>query len=312
MSPSTGLHGRQRSRSFLLLTSMPYISLARQNVGYRTHEPPSSNGKSNPLLPNTNNRTAACRVKTTANPFPRATTIPSHRTAHRPVTKGLTCSAKATDSMHSVVTIKRSDFRNTSDDPRNQAMTAATRTMTTKTPMNRLCDTFALMLHGMVQLLSFLSNLFQLLSNESGDLYNWPSELFFFLFFRSTSQQTHIVNISLCFLDMIKNVVRPLLEEIFYLGSRSPVLAHKKVASLLHQYETSDKPDRIAILEHIAKAYHPDEHDVLAQVCSPLDAARLNRSISNTRRKRGPRRISSNNAHAFTLVQNPSMPSYFV
>ena len=73
---------------------------------------------------------------------------------------------------------------------------------------------------------------------------------------------------------MIKNVVRPLLDEIFYLGSRSPVLAHKKVASLVHQYETSDKPDRLAILEHIAHVYHPNEHDVLAQVCSPLVAVR--------------------------------------
>ncbi len=68
------------------------------------------------------------------------------------------------------------------------------------------------------------------------------------------------------FLDMINNIVRPLLDEIFYLGSRSPILAFKKIGKLLQQYNTSNKHDKIAILEHIAKVYHPDENKVLPQV----------------------------------------------
>lgn len=65
---------------------------------------------------------------------------------------------------------------------------------------------------------------------------------------------------------MITNLVRPLLDEIFYLGARSPILAFKKIGTLLQQYDTSNKQDRIAILEHIAKTYHPDEQKVTSQV----------------------------------------------
>ncbi len=65
---------------------------------------------------------------------------------------------------------------------------------------------------------------------------------------------------------MINNIVRPLLDEIFYLGSRSPILAFKKIGKLLQQYHTSNKNDKIAILEHIAKVYHPDEQKVVVQV----------------------------------------------
>ncbi len=65
---------------------------------------------------------------------------------------------------------------------------------------------------------------------------------------------------------MIINRVRPLLDEIFYLGSRSPILAFKKIGELLEQYNTSNKHDKIAILEHIAKAYHPDEEKVRTQI----------------------------------------------
>jgi hypothetical protein len=65
---------------------------------------------------------------------------------------------------------------------------------------------------------------------------------------------------------MITNTVRPLVNEIFYLGARSPILAFKKVGSLLQQYNTSDKHDKISILEHIAKVYHPDEEKVTSQV----------------------------------------------
>lgn len=60
--------------------------------------------------------------------------------------------------------------------------------------------------------------------------------------------------------------VRPLLNDIFYLGSRSPILAYKKVGALLHHYKTSDKPSKIAILDHIAKEYHPDEQQVMTQI----------------------------------------------
>jgi hypothetical protein len=66
--------------------------------------------------------------------------------------------------------------------------------------------------------------------------------------------------------EMIKNIVRPLLDEIFYLGSRSPILAFKKIGMLLQQYNTSDKNNKIAILEHIAKEYHPNEEQVASQV----------------------------------------------
>ena len=65
---------------------------------------------------------------------------------------------------------------------------------------------------------------------------------------------------------MIANGVRPLLNEIFYLGSRSPILAFKKVESFLHQYKTSDQQNQIAILEQIAKEYHPDQPQVVSQV----------------------------------------------
>ena len=65
---------------------------------------------------------------------------------------------------------------------------------------------------------------------------------------------------------MITNTVRPLLSEIFYLASRSPILAFKKIESLLHQYKTSDQQNQIAILEHIAKDYHPDQQQVNSQV----------------------------------------------
>jgi hypothetical protein len=65
---------------------------------------------------------------------------------------------------------------------------------------------------------------------------------------------------------MISSVVRPLLNDIFYLGSRSPILASKKVASLVQQYAISDKQKKIAILEHIAREHHVDEHHVTTQV----------------------------------------------
>jgi len=65
---------------------------------------------------------------------------------------------------------------------------------------------------------------------------------------------------------MITNLVRPLLHEIFDLGSRSPILAYKKIGIFLQQYNTSNKQDKIAILEHIAKVYHPDEQKIVSQV----------------------------------------------
>lgn len=61
-------------------------------------------------------------------------------------------------------------------------------------------------------------------------------------------------------------LVRPLLDEIFYLGSRSPILAYKKIGKLLQQYNTSNKQDKIAILEHISKDYHPNEEKFTSQV----------------------------------------------
>ena len=60
--------------------------------------------------------------------------------------------------------------------------------------------------------------------------------------------------------------VRPLVNDIFYLASRSPILAYKKVASLLDHYKTSDKTHKIAILDHIAKEYHPDEQQIENQL----------------------------------------------
>lgn len=65
---------------------------------------------------------------------------------------------------------------------------------------------------------------------------------------------------------MITNLVRPLLDEIFYLGSRSPILAYNKIGTLLQQYNTSNQQDKMAILEHIAKVYHPQEEKVRAQI----------------------------------------------
>lgn len=65
---------------------------------------------------------------------------------------------------------------------------------------------------------------------------------------------------------MIIKTVRPLLDEIFYLGARSPILAYKKVEQLLKHYNTSDKNNKIAILKHIAKAYHPHEDNFASQV----------------------------------------------
>jgi hypothetical protein len=61
-------------------------------------------------------------------------------------------------------------------------------------------------------------------------------------------------------------MITTLLNEIFYLGSRSPILAFKKIGRLLQQYNTSDKNNKIAILEHIAKEYHPNEEKVALQV----------------------------------------------
>lgn len=60
--------------------------------------------------------------------------------------------------------------------------------------------------------------------------------------------------------------VRPLVNDIFYLASRSPILAYKKVESLLEHYKNSDKPHKIAILDHIAKEYHPDEQQIENQL----------------------------------------------
>ncbi|CAF1302618.1 unnamed protein product [Adineta steineri] len=65
---------------------------------------------------------------------------------------------------------------------------------------------------------------------------------------------------------MISKIVRPLMNEIFYLGTRSPILAYKKIETLLQQYNTSAKHDKIAILDHIAKAYHPDQEEVTSQI----------------------------------------------
>ena len=66
---------------------------------------------------------------------------------------------------------------------------------------------------------------------------------------------------------MNAKIVRSLTNEIFYLASRSPILAYKKIGTLLQQYNTSDKPDKVAILSHIAKDYHPIEPDVTSKVC---------------------------------------------
>ena len=65
---------------------------------------------------------------------------------------------------------------------------------------------------------------------------------------------------------MIIHRVRPLLDEIFYLGSRSPILAYKNISSLLQQYQTSNKQEKINILEHIAKVYHPDQVKVQTEI----------------------------------------------
>ncbi|CAF3017145.1 unnamed protein product [Rotaria socialis] len=65
---------------------------------------------------------------------------------------------------------------------------------------------------------------------------------------------------------IITKTVRPLLEEIFYLGARSPILAFKNVEKLLKQYDESDKQNRIAILKHIAKTYHPQEENFPSQI----------------------------------------------
>ncbi len=65
---------------------------------------------------------------------------------------------------------------------------------------------------------------------------------------------------------MITNIIRPLLDEIYYLSSRSPILAFKKIEKFLQQYNTSNNHDKIAILEHIAKVYHPDEQQVASEV----------------------------------------------
>ncbi|CAF1025323.1 unnamed protein product [Rotaria sp. Silwood1] len=62
------------------------------------------------------------------------------------------------------------------------------------------------------------------------------------------------------------NIVRPLLNEIFYLGARSPILAFKKVETLLDQYEISDKNNKIDILKYIAKTYHPPEENFASQI----------------------------------------------
>ncbi|CAF1095652.1 unnamed protein product [Adineta ricciae] len=65
---------------------------------------------------------------------------------------------------------------------------------------------------------------------------------------------------------MNAKIVRPLMNEIFYLASRSPILAYKKIETLLQQYNTSDKSDKVAILSHIAKDYHPAEPDVTSKI----------------------------------------------
>ena len=76
------------------------------------------------------------------------------------------------------------------------------------------------------------------------------------------------------FLEMIPNIIRPLLNEIFYLGSRSPILVHHKVQNFLQQYQLSEKSTKIALIEHIAKEYHPDETQFRTEVRSRLDATR--------------------------------------
>lgn len=60
--------------------------------------------------------------------------------------------------------------------------------------------------------------------------------------------------------------IRPLLNEIFYLGSRSPILAFPRISTLLQQYNTSNNQEKIAILEHIAKVYHPDQGKVRSEI----------------------------------------------
>ncbi|CAF5208650.1 unnamed protein product, partial [Rotaria magnacalcarata] len=64
---------------------------------------------------------------------------------------------------------------------------------------------------------------------------------------------------------IITKTVRPLLEEIFYLGARSSILVFKNVGKLLKQYDESDKQNRIAILKRIAKTYHPQEENFPSQ-----------------------------------------------
>ncbi|CAF1269899.1 unnamed protein product, partial [Rotaria magnacalcarata] len=65
---------------------------------------------------------------------------------------------------------------------------------------------------------------------------------------------------------IITKTLRPLLEEIFYLGARSSILVFKNVGKLLKQYDESDKQNRIAILKRIAKTYHPQEENFPSQI----------------------------------------------
>lgn len=120
---------------------------------------------------------------------------------------------------------------------------------------------------------------------------------------------------SVLFLEMITNTVRPLLNEIFYLGSRSPILAFKKIESLLHQYKTSDHQNQIAILEHIAKEYHPDQQQVNAQVnyssWKTMFSSIADVSLDN-RSKSCHRSTSSISVNVFIPAQNRNMPNFFV
>lgn len=83
------------------------------------------------------------------------------------------------------------------------------------------------------------------------------------VFTQEAPTDSHAVSSSIS--DMITKVVRPLLDEIFFLASRSPILAYKKIDALLQHYQTGSTDEKAAILEHIATNYHPDERAVSAQ-----------------------------------------------
>lgn len=66
--------------------------------------------------------------------------------------------------------------------------------------------------------------------------------------------------------EMNPNSVRPLLNEIFYLASRSPILVHQKVQKFIENYQNSDQKSKLKMLENIAKEFHPEEKDFRSKV----------------------------------------------